>query len=210
MLQRWIRRTTLALLAAAALSGCSAGGGLRGYFFDRIDDALDVFGLQFAVGPSVFAEAQFGRYVHISTGLAVGGTDWIGLINGQFTTQPASATYGFPCSNAFVIATIAADPTMEFDAALVACFFCTKVVDAGDDGYLCLCFVPAKIPPGYDRTTLATRAFDISIELSVGVRVRATFSPGEGIDFLLGFLGSDLAGDDGRSGPPGPHSESAN
>ncbi len=208
MMNKHFRAGALAVGAALALSGCSAPAALRGYLADRVGDALDVFGLQFTIGPSVYAEVQLGSYVHVPVGLAVGGTGWGGLIRGKLTTEPAPATYGFPCSNAFVVATIASDPMMEFDAALVACLLCTKVVDAGDAGYVCLCFVPAKIPSGDERAAPATRQFDLSVELSLGLRVRAAFSPGEAVDFLLGFSGSDVAGDDNRLRLRHPPSES--
>lgn len=41
-------------------------------------------------------------------------------------------------------------------------------------------------------------AFDIEVEVGLFVYVEVGFSPGEIVDFLLGFLTIDIAGDDGR------------
>ncbi|MHC4973719.1 MAG: hypothetical protein ACYTG3_15445 [Planctomycetota bacterium] len=41
-------------------------------------------------------------------------------------------------------------------------------------------------------------AFDIEVEVGLGVYVEAGFSPGEALDFLLGIFGIDIAKDDGR------------
>jgi len=41
-------------------------------------------------------------------------------------------------------------------------------------------------------------AFDVEAEIGLGVFVEAGWSPGEMLDFLLGILTIDIAGDDGR------------
>jgi hypothetical protein len=41
-------------------------------------------------------------------------------------------------------------------------------------------------------------AFDIEVEVGLGVYVETGFSPGEALDFLLGIFGIDIAKDDGR------------
>jgi len=41
-------------------------------------------------------------------------------------------------------------------------------------------------------------AFDIEAEVGLGVYVESGYSPGELLDFLLGIVGIDIAGDDGR------------
>jgi hypothetical protein len=41
-------------------------------------------------------------------------------------------------------------------------------------------------------------AFDVEVDVGLGVYVEAGFSPGEALDFLLGIFGIDIAKDDGR------------
>jgi len=41
-------------------------------------------------------------------------------------------------------------------------------------------------------------AFDIELEVAIGLYAELGYSPGETIDFLLGLLTIDIAGDDGR------------
>jgi len=41
-------------------------------------------------------------------------------------------------------------------------------------------------------------AFDIEVDVGLGVYIESGFSIGEALDFLLGFLGIDIAKDDGR------------
>ena len=48
---------------------------------------------------------------------------------------------------------------------------------------------PSKLPP-------LIRWLDVSVELAALLRVRTTVSPGEALDFVTGFAGFDLAGDD--------------
>jgi hypothetical protein len=41
-------------------------------------------------------------------------------------------------------------------------------------------------------------AFDVEVDVGLGVYVETGFSPGEALDFLLGIFGIDIAKDDGR------------
>ena len=44
-------------------------------------------------------------------------------------------------------------------------------------------------------------AFDIEAEVALGIYVSSGFSPGETVDFILGFFGIDIAKDDTRLDP---------
>ena len=41
-------------------------------------------------------------------------------------------------------------------------------------------------------------AFDIEAEVALGIYVSSGYSPGETVDFILGFFGIDIAKDDTR------------
>jgi hypothetical protein len=42
-------------------------------------------------------------------------------------------------------------------------------------------------------------AWDVELEIAIVAYIELGFSPGEAIDFWLGLLTIDIAGDDGRS-----------
>jgi len=52
----------------------------------------------------------------------------------------------------------------------------------------------------HDSKYARIHAFDVEAEVGLGVYVEAGYSPGELLDFLLGIIGIDIAGDDGRLG----------
>jgi len=87
--------------------------------------------------------------------------------------------------------------------ALLALFITHGVkADADDEtgSHRCYFFIPFyKRDPGIPPS----RWFDLTLELSAFLRLRATLSPGEGLDFLLGVFGLDISGDD-RAGEPAP------
>ena len=49
-----------------------------------------------------------------------------------------------------------------------------------------------------DHRYAQIHAFDVELELGLGVYLDAGWSPGEVLDFVLGLFTLDLAGDDGR------------
>ncbi len=175
-----------------------ASRGLGRYLDDRARDALDAIGLEFSVGPSLYAEVQVRRFLHVPLGLAVGSRDWYGLIDGRLgRRRPFEMKFGLPVPQVlwfFMIRT--GGFRLSGRDALLALFVTHGVKSGKDDetgAHRCYFFIPfykrdPEIPP--------TRRFDLTAELSALLRFRATLSPGEGLDFLLGIFGLDISGDD--------------
>lgn len=163
----------MALLAA----GCSIPRSVGGYVADRFGDAADIVNLKFGFAPSMFVELRATPFIRVPIGLlgADGGmtSAWVGLIDGKFQQKMAESLVGLPLG--------------EFQLFLLA----SRIVngESVSGGPYPMISWPRPFPP-------PIRWLDVSVELSMLARVKFTLSPGQALDFALGFICIDIAQDD--------------
>jgi len=180
----------LACLAVFCL-GCGAQG--CSYVQARVADFADVFTFEATYGPGVDVHAQATGFF----GTAVGYSQQTGvLVHGRACGIGERATVGM-----LLLAGTAAGGE---DLA------CLGEGEAPGDRFgfwamlLPLAFSPAEgVYVGYVPTW--PRTFDVEAGFSAGVGVHVGVSPGELLDFVLGFTTLDIARDD--EGPPPPREQ---
>lgn len=199
---RTAARGSLLVLALAA-SGCC-------YLQNRFADLLDVASVDVGYGPGVYAEARATDF--LVPGLGVHSYLEAYSLHGRYS-GPVDRWSGFGLPP-FMTATT----YMPVDGRLVS------VVDGDRSGYdlhmeppwasYAMCIPGAWLgsldhAPGYSLGKRGLRVADVSVHGQCLVGVRLGFSPGEAVDWLLGWFGLDLSRDDacgrqsGDAGHPG-------
>ncbi len=170
-----------AILLAAVLTvwvtSCSIPRSVGGYVANRFDDALEIINLKVGFGPSLFVEFRATPFIRVPIGLIGSGawmtTAWVGLIDGKLQQKMADTLIGLPLG--------------QFQLFLLA----SQIVngESVSGGPYPIVSWPRPFPP-------PIRWLDVSAELSALARFKFTFSPGQALDFFLGFACIDIAGDD--------------
>jgi len=182
-------RLLIAVGAAWMLAavGCAPVGN---YFGNRAADLADMFTLEMTAGPGADVHGQFTGFLGTAAG-------WSGqqglLLHGRYYGIGERETAGF----ILLGATAAASRNMS-----------SLYGDgpAPERYGLWGLFLPVFISPnpalhvGYLPPW--PRAADVELGASLGVGLHAGFSPGELLDFLVGFTTLDIAGDDKPLTPP--------
>ena len=176
-------------LCSLVVTACAFSGGCS-YFQNRVNDLLDPFRFDVGVGPGLYAEARATDFLALALGGQVQNT--VGM-NGRFVRERETFAYGFSWVVMGGATTKDASPILADDPS--------RYVHTHDS-------IPNHIVvvPGFgsfhhpEPWTLANRGVhvaDLGVSL-VLVEVGASigFSPGEVVDFLLGIVGLDIAGDD--------------
>ena len=173
----YVRKGVIVLTATVLLTaGCSFPRSAGGYVTDRFDDALEIVNLKVGFAPSLFVEFRATPFVRVPIGLL--GADawmtsaWVGLIDGKFQQKMADTLIGLPLG--------------QFQLFLLASRIANGESISG--GSCPILSWPRPFPP-------PVRWLDISAELSALARLKLTLSPGQALDFFLGFLCIDIAGD---------------
>ncbi|MEK7270784.1 MAG: hypothetical protein AAB215_07590 [Planctomycetota bacterium] len=184
------------LLGAAVLAaGLSASG--CGYLKDRRDDFCEIWRGDAGVGFGILASAQAGDLAHAGIGLGFSRRHgWRGEKGTPSSWQESEAH--IPLS----IASLAGEPPgpaahlveIREDAAEGA----PEAIPFAERCFLILPIVTREFI-GADPGTPWLHALDVSVNAQLIVPAfRIGFSPGETIDFLLGFSTLDLDGSAGR------------
>jgi len=162
---------------AVLLSGCSNPTGVVDYLGDRGGDALEVVGVQGGLAANAGVEFRATPFIRVPIGL-LGRKGWLtgawfGLTQGRFKKQMADHLVGVPLGKMQLVPLAARlIEDNELPGELISVFHWPK------------------------RFPKLVRWLDVSVQLSALLRMRLTFSPGETVDFMLGFIGIDIAGDD--------------
>jgi len=182
------------LAACLLLCGCN-------YVKNRVNDLLDPFRFDVGIGPGLYAEARATDFAAVGVGARF---QEIVAMHGRFVSTDIDAfALGL---GPFVLGShhaldlqplLAADPSEhDADHGVVAAQFL---------------FFPSmgmKCEAGYELANRGLRLADLGGTLALGyVGVGAGLSPGEFVDLLLGFVGIDIAGDDGFGRPEPPAEE---
>jgi len=185
-----MRRVWLAGIAAMLLFGAWGCGYVARYVRSRAADLADVVTVELTAGPGADVHAQLTGFF----GTALGYSTQRGLvIRGRFygvaTRRTAGVLFlGGTATDAVRLASLAASgqyvPERAFWALMLPLTF-------GSAEGLRFGFLPRWL-----------HAADVAFGASLGVGFHVGLSPGEMLDFLLGFATLDIAGDDA----PGPHS----
>ena len=179
MMTSWLRCLGLALLVGA-VTGCAT---YPGYWTDRGRDAADVFTI--AVGSGLGAKARVGP---VNVGLCTGG-DFLGMRGGDVDVfgRQGGSMCDFSEVNLLVMSTETFDPGAG------------SVPPARNKSYGAVGWGLVSLPePATEDGPKPDSHLYTQIEVLVGlgVSVRVGFNPGELLDFLLGFAGVDIYGDD--------------
>lgn len=204
------RICTLTILSLLVLlgSGCAA---FNTYFFDRMNDLADV--VKFDVGFGIGLDAHVSVTDLISTGVGYSDTYRFGLRGGRFGSW-RDIHAGIPVATALVLFS---SPSPGIFSRFSWDPFVTEFISIGDMSHSTasrfepvvsesLLLFNTRLTRGSHRSGLFQETewledpicmFDIEVSATVAiVGVRFGFSPGHLLDFLLGFLTIDIAGDD--------------
>jgi hypothetical protein len=172
------------------------------YLKNRANDALDVFSVDGAVGPGVYAEVRATDVVAVGLG---GYTADTGGLHGRFAgTAERGATGLGPVIRGFMgherdLAPLLADDPSTFDRNLdpPGCqYFLWPGMDQHGHGNLY---------GEYPESERLLRLADFGATAHLGyIGFRVGFSPGELLDLGLGIFGADIAGDDAFPAQPKP------
>ena len=201
------RYAFLGLVTVLSLAGCRSTEVIRGaeprpptYLQKRGRDVLDMFRLQFGGGVTAHADVQLGQLAHV--GLGGNAADIVvlgGLTRGAW--QITEERYRcFPFSN--VLAAMDAGPKGLL--VMHSHYEYVSGASGADHEDACAWLLPLLF--NYNSKTQQfeftreppTRWLDLEVGASFVFAVRVGVSPGEMLDFVLGWFGVDLAGDDGK------------
>jgi hypothetical protein len=176
---RPMRRAALLvlILAPAMASGCSS----RGYFADRSNDAKDIFTVTVGVGGG--AKARVGP-VHTGVIMSFGSA---GLRNGHFGQSIGEDNFDVE---------LLVVPVEEESGKW---YFSQEGVNFGDERGKDYSRATSRVPfvtTGIDSGVTPHYWSQIEVAGGLGLTVRLGFNPGELLDFLLGWFGIDIYGDD--------------
>jgi len=179
-------------------TGCTTG-----YWVDRGRDAADIVSV--SVGAGIGAKAQVGP---LAPGL-IWNEDYAGIISGRPFTRKSQNFDGYGADASFLLWGMYGHGSdgrfKEYRAEHILGVPISKSIW---DGFMGKSF-DLKYPASYFT--------NLEIVAGVGLTVRAGFNPGELVDFILGFFGVDIYGDDiglrkkepevesADNGPPGPN-----
>ncbi len=193
------RISTGAVIAAATLvvlltGGCasrnraSADARDDGYLSQRARDAADCLTLTLSAGPELSADFKATEALHLMVG---GGFHAeAGVIKGDLGTGTAMSI-GLPLS-----------PFLDGGVMYrrLGMFFITDAWTVNHLTDECYGIHALGLPPTSPDRPLIDR-FDLEFGAVVLLGARVGFSPGQFLDFVLGLLGVDLAGDDPLPAP---------
>ena len=219
-----------AALACGAVSTLCAGCA-SAYWRDRANDLGDIASVSFGAGLGVRAQAG-----PVATGLGAQ-MDVAGFRGGRFFAdrrafdlEPLGWSVDLVCASANLFGLRPADGTQEpfdpdvdargkyrgrcngcIEGAFVPFWLFGEPLHPGEHGGTADALPPYPVAPGRaspeDHWSPDWTHLEIAAALGVGVRLG--FNPGELLDFLLGFFGADLYGDDlARGEMENPHAES--
>ena len=169
-----------------ALTSCS-------YIEARAADFLDVFMIEASYGPGVHAGIQLTDFV--GTGVGYSSQTGVGLY-GRYAGVAEREAAGLPTIYLSRLkSTSSLQPVIESSIPPPS----DTVLSPGFQGNILMApwywwWKPAAAP--HDWFYRGIRSFDVSVGFSAGVGAHVGFSPGELLDFLLGWTTLDIAGDD--------------
>lgn len=228
---RAARRAVLLALACGAVSTLCAGCA-SAYWRDRANDLGDIASVSFGAGLGVRAQAG-----PVATGLGAQ-MDVAGFRGGRFFAdrrafdlEPLGWSVDLVCASANLFGLRPADGTQEpfdpdvdargkyrgryngcIEGAFIPFWLFGEPLHPGEHGGTADALPPYPVAPGRaaPKDHWSPDWTHLEIAAALGVGVRLGFNPGELLDFLLGFFGADLYGDDlARGEMENPHAESA-
>lgn len=176
------RAFALRMILVGLASGCRGPGPVA----DRLRDLADCWTLTVSAGPEASATVHLTDALHLAAG---GGVHVEAGLAGGRPGAAGVAVIGLPAA-----------PLLE-DGVLHGRYLFTEASGAwraDDVEDECYIVHALDLPPTHPRTH-AVRALDVEVGGALLLGARFGFSPGELVDFLLGFVGVDLARDDARS-----------
>ena len=196
-----VLRPLLVLLLAACANPHhrSTGDLVVGYLADRGGDLLDLVAADVGVGGWLGARVHAGAIAHVGVGYEV--ADRYGWRFGEPLDGRAERHLGLPAC--FFDGVDAPVPSLHSG---------TRQVPPSELGepprpHACWMLFPFLCDDDVKRTSGNGFLWGLDVEASVqlpGIGLRIGVSPGEALDFVAGFFGLDLAGDDTLSRPPSP------
>lgn len=228
---RAARRAVLLALACGAVS--TLGGGCASvYWRDRANDLGDIASVSFGAGLGVRAQAG-----PVATGLGAQ-MDVAGFRGGRFFAdrrafdlEPLGWSVDLVCASANLFGLRPADGTQApfdpdvdargkyrgryngcIEGAFIPFWLFGEQLHPGEHGGTADAPPPYPVAPGRaaPKDHWSPDWTHLEIAAALGVGVRLGFNPGELLDFLLGFFGADLYGDDlARGEMENPYAESA-
>jgi hypothetical protein len=200
-----IHHAAVLTVAVLALAGCSTPTSVGDYFGDRLHDLADICNVEVGAGAGVFAELRVRRAVDLAVGYVGPATKWVGLIDGKLGAMtPADFSAGLPCPQLVVLYLLASN-VLDNPFYIGSAPFDALVTGGETNGYIapglrgdrtCYLFIPELAGDEAKKADPLIRLLDLSAELSIVVRARATVSPGHLLDFIGGIFCLDMAGDD--------------
>lgn len=197
------------VVASSVASGCASAAT---FFGNRIRDLGEVVRVEAGVSPVLGVSVRAAGIVDVGLGggqidpsLGLGWEYGFGYALGATTEQlgspPRGRELGFPIQPLLSQA--------PFDGAITLLGHFNETLGPHGGGghaarHACFFVLPAIELASHDMW-LRVHAFDVEASVFLGAYVRVGFSPGEFVDFLLGWFGLDIAGDDTtwRSGDMG-------
>jgi hypothetical protein len=185
------RRRLVFAAAIAALSGCAAA---KDYLLDRAGDLSDAFQAAFG-GPAIGVHVEATVLVHVGLDAWWAYGDEGGTVGNFHARLPGTADYAAYSIVVFHARGVDTDPAAR-DPSNPDHFppphggFPTHAHELGR---------AFEEPPRPEHLRLL-RWLDLEVDAAWIAGLRARWSPGETVDFLLGWFGIDLAGDDGGGG----------
>ena len=220
-------------LACGAVSTLCAGCA-SAYWRDRANDLGDITSVSFGTGLGVRAQAG-----PVATGLGAQ-MDVAGFRGGRFFAdrrafdlEPLGWSVDLVCASANLFGLRPVDGTQEpfdpdvdargkyrgryngcIEGAFIPFWLFGEPLHPGEHGGTADAPPPYPVAPGRaaPKDHWSPDWTHLEIAAALGVGVRLGFNPGELLDFLLGFFGADLYGDDlarGEGEEKEPHAESA-
>ncbi|MCZ6692164.1 MAG: hypothetical protein O7H41_21480 [Planctomycetota bacterium] len=181
-------------------TGCQTTVG--SYLGNRGRDLADCFTIEAGVGYGLGAELKLAGLVHIAVGTGLDGSLQAGLRYGDLvprseTKDEKTGFFGFPIINLLWMFSdqdgyppylhVSKDAKEEHACYLLLPGLASYAPDRSES------WIWTDPKSGWSRL----HAFDIEASVYWGIiGARAGFSPGEFVDFLLGWFGVDIAGDD--------------
>lgn len=176
--------TILLAASCSVITGCASG---RVYFADRGRDAADIFTISVQKGIGVDAQISF---ITPAAGLT---ETLIGLEDGRFVTNPISTIRPFHDSDS---GSAVLGLPLLFTFKGVQDRWDTVIENRNKSYQLCLLlgFIPFEMKSSDKITPHYLTKVEVGASLFYGIRVGV--NPGEFVDFLLGWFGVDMFGDD--------------
>jgi hypothetical protein len=194
---------TPALVVATLLLATGCQTTVSGYLSRRGRDFKDCFLIQTGLGIGLGVDVKAGGLVHASA-----------LMSAHFDEGTVGWVYGEPRPADELHATIVGHVSNEGDLGIGLIHVSARSYQDTSVGHVCFGVLPAAFSlhggtwlwldpdeewAGLEKAVRSARIHAFDVEAGVMLLLwgfRAGFSPGEFLDFLLGWFGIDIAGDD--------------